>query len=123
MSVQHLSFICSFRNSNVILCVGVASNIGEINLSRTLKLITQSILLFGSFDFAMTVTDQHAKYKPQENIRESVHVCAHFSELNNAAAKQSQGNLKTNLLRIKAAGSSCESGQVSVGEGERRLIG
>lgn len=32
----------------------------------------------------------------------------HFIELNNAAAKQSQENLKTNLLRIKAAGSSCE---------------
>lgn len=62
MSVQHLSFICSFRNSNVILFVGVASNIGEINLSRTLKLITQTILLSGSFDFAMTVIDQHAKY-------------------------------------------------------------
>lgn len=46
----------------MILFVGVASNIGEINLSRTLKLITQTILLFGSFDFAMTVIDQHAKY-------------------------------------------------------------
>lgn len=61
MSAQHLSFICSFKNSNVILFVGVASNIGKINLSPTLKLITQSILLFGSFDFVMAVIDKHAK--------------------------------------------------------------